>query len=86
MKVIVTTTGVYSSTPELATSYVFHYESFTKPIFLGGIKAEEAWSSITSYVPTVDELACKSSQRVLWPRKIELFSPRHYLTTGLYNF
>jgi hypothetical protein len=21
-----------------------------------------------------------------WPRKLELFSPKNYLTTGLYNF
>ena len=32
------------------------------------------------------ELACESSQRVLWPRKVQLYSPRHYLTEGLYNF
>jgi hypothetical protein len=42
--------------------------------------AEEARSSITSYVPAVYELTCKSSQRVLWPRKVQLFSPRYYLT------
>jgi hypothetical protein len=36
--------------------------------------AEKAWSSITSYVPIVFELACKSSQRVKWPRKVELFT------------
>jgi hypothetical protein len=86
IKVFVTTPGVYSSKPELATSYVFHYVSFTELIFLGGIIAEEAWSSITSYVTTVYELACESSTRVLWPRKVELFSPRYYLTIGLNNF
>jgi hypothetical protein len=32
------------------------------------------------------ELACKSSQRVLWPRKVELFSSRHDLTMGLHKF
>jgi hypothetical protein len=33
---------------------------------------EEAWSSTSTDVPTVYELACKSSQRVLWPRKVRL--------------
>jgi hypothetical protein len=37
--------------------------------------AEEAWSTITSYVPLAYKLACKSSRRVLWPRKVELFTP-----------
>jgi hypothetical protein len=63
-KVIVTTPGVYPSKPELATSYVFHSESFTEVTVLGGQMAEKAWSSFPSYVPTVYELACKSSQRV----------------------
>jgi hypothetical protein len=85
-KVILTTPGVYSRYPELATSYVFHNESFTQLTFLGSIMAEEAWSSTTSYVPTVYELACNSSQPVLWPRKVELFSPTHDLTMGLKNF
>jgi hypothetical protein len=85
-EVRITTPAVHSSKPEQANSYVFHYEFFTQLIFLGSVLAEEAWSSTNSNVPTVHELACKSSQRVLWPRKVELFSPRHDLTFGLNNF
>jgi hypothetical protein len=48
--------------------------------------AEEARSSATSYVPTIYDLACENSQRVLWPRKVELFSPTNDLTMGLNNF
>jgi hypothetical protein len=73
-KVAVTTPSVHSSKPELATSYVFHNEFFTQLISLASKMAEGAWSSTSSDVPTVYELACKSSQRVLWPRKEELFS------------
>jgi hypothetical protein len=85
-EVIVTTPAVQSSKPELATSYVVHNEFFTQLIFLGSVMAEEAWSSTNSNVSTVYELTCESSQRVLWPRKVEHFSSRHDLTIGLNNF
>jgi hypothetical protein len=66
-KVILTTPSIQFSKPELAVSHVFHNDSFTQLIFLGSVVAEEAWSSITSYVPLgslIYELACKSNPRV----------------------
>jgi hypothetical protein len=38
--------------------------------------AEEA-RSLPKQTCLVYELACKGSQRVLWPRKVELYSTRH---------
>jgi hypothetical protein len=46
---------------------------------------EEAWFSTSVYVPTVYESACKSCQRVLWPRIVLLFRAKLYIPTGRYN-
>jgi hypothetical protein len=40
--VTVTTSSVVFSKPELETTYVFHNESVTQMVFLGGMITEEA--------------------------------------------
>jgi hypothetical protein len=85
--VTVTTPIVFFSKSEPATTNVFHNESESLPqlVFLGGILTEKA-SSANIDVSTIYELACKSSQRVLWPRKVRPFSAKQNLAMGRYNF
>jgi hypothetical protein len=78
LMLIVTTPSVFQLHKTIETTYVCRNESLTRLVFLGGMMTEEAWSSTNTYVSTVYELACKSSRRVLWPRKLRLFSARQH--------